>query len=65
MACRTLTCHHVRNLNDRVNVCLWEDTLASRTLDIEAENTKGSDFRPLPVRCMGYELVPSDDAMST
>ena len=44
MRSHTLTRHHVRNLNNWIDIRLGKDTFAARTLDIETEDTKRRDF---------------------
>ena len=50
---------HVGDLDDGIDLCLWEDALAPGTLDIKTEYSQGCDFLPLVFRCMGDEVVPS------
>ena len=56
---RTLAGDHVGDLDDGIDLCLWEDALAPGTLDIKAEYSQGCDLLPLVFRCMGDEIVPS------
>ena len=44
MRSHTLTRHHVRNLNNWIDIRLGKDTFAARTLEIETEDTKRRDF---------------------
>ena len=54
----TLTSDHVRNLDDRILLRLWEDTLTTRALNIKTEYTEGRRLRPLSVGRMRNEVVP-------
>jgi hypothetical protein len=53
----TLSSHHVGDLDDRILVSLWEDTLSARALDIETEDAERCNLGPFAFRRMGYELV--------
>lgn len=49
---RTLPSDHIRNLDNGVNLCLWEDTFSAGTLDIKAQDPQGSYFGPVTFRCV-------------
>ena len=55
----TLSSYHVGNLDDRIFVGLWEDTLSTCTLDVETEYPERCDPRPFALGRVRYELVPS------
>lgn len=52
-----MTSDHVGNLNDRVDFGLGEDTLATRTLDIEGKDAKRSDAGPVAFSGVRDEVV--------
>lgn len=53
----TLTSDHVRDLDDWVNLSLGENALATRTFDIEAQNSEWGNVGPIALRRMGDEVV--------
>ena len=55
----TLSSDHIGNLDYRILVGLREDTLPTRTLNIETEYPERSDPGPFTLGRMRYELVPS------
>ena len=55
----TLSSYHVGNLDDRILVGLWKDTLSASALDVETEYPERCDPRPFALRRVRYELVPS------
>ena len=59
-----LPCDHVGDLDDGVDGGFWEDALAPRTLDIEAQNPERGDLGPVAFRGMGYEGMVSDSRFS-
>jgi hypothetical protein len=55
----TLSSHHVGDLDDRILTGLREDTLPTRTLDIETEYPERRDLGPFAFGRVRNELVPS------
>jgi len=43
----TLSSNHVCDLNDGIDIGFREDTFTTSTLDIERQDTKRSDMRPI------------------
>ena len=56
---RTLSGHHVGDLDNRVDVGFRKDTFSASALDIEAKDSKGRNLRPISFWCMRDEgMVP-------
>ena len=55
----TLSSHHVGDLDDRILVSLWEDTLPTRALYIKAKDPERCDLGPFAFRWMRDEPVVS------
>ena len=58
IASLTISCHHVRDLNHGIEMCLWEDALATGTFNIEAEDPKRCECGPFTLRCVRDKRVP-------
>ena len=55
----TLSSHHVGDLDYRILVGLWEDTLSARAFDIKTQDAEGCNLGPFSFGWMRYEFVPS------
>jgi len=53
----TLTSDHIGNLDDRVDICLRENTFSSSTLDIETEDPQWCNLLPVSFGSMRDESV--------
>jgi len=54
----TLSSHHVGDLNDRILVSLWKDTLSARAFDIKTDDAEGRNLGPFAFGWMRYKFIP-------
>ena len=57
----TLTGDHVRDLDDGIDRCLWKDSLPTGTLDVETEDPKRCERRPVSFRRMRNQILGPDE----